>query len=119
MLRVRRVALSLASSIGFFAACATTPAPLGEALVVVRTDVAIPARVGRVRIDILDGQNKLVETREIITPTTAEWPVSFSVVSPDDTPQDFRVRLRAFPEGHSLSVRELERFSKQAATDPK
>ncbi len=95
-------------------ACATTPAPLGEALIVVRTDVAIPNRVARLRIDIHDRDDKLVESREVVTPTAADWPVSFSVITPDDTEQDFHVRLRAYPEGHLLSARELERFARQS-----
>jgi formylglycine-generating enzyme len=96
------------------ASCVAEPKPLPEALVVVQTDVAVPLRVGRLRIDIHDSSGVLLETREVVTPTAEEWPVSFSVVSQDETAErEFIVRLRAHPEGHVLSARQLERFARQ------
>lgn len=96
--------------------CAAKPEPLGEALVVVRTDAAVPRRVGGLRVDVLGARGGLVETRELVTPTATDWPVSFSVVLPEDAVEaDFLLRLRAYPEGHVVAAREIERLSRQPA----
>lgn len=113
-----RLGRSVASfSIALFAtsSCTSTPEPLGEALVVVDTDVAIPRQVNRLQIEVFRSSGELVDQREVVTPTAADWPVSFSVVIPDGVPEDeVLVRLRAFPEGHGISARELERLSRVA-----
>ena len=102
-------AVGLATSVG----CTKAPAPLGEALLVVQTDVAVPRRVNRVRLEIMNAGGKIVETREVITSVPEAWPLSFSVVVPDEGgEQDVLVRLRAYPEGHELSAREIERLSR-------
>ncbi len=94
-------------------ACAAEPEPLGEALVVIQTDVAVPRRINRLRVEVLGASGATIETRELVTPTAAGWPVSFSVVLPDGAPeQDFLLRLRAYPEGHEVSARELERLAR-------
>jgi formylglycine-generating enzyme required for sulfatase activity len=98
------------------ASCTATRQPLGEAVIVVQTDVAVPNRIGRLRVDVLDAAQALVQTREVVTPTAEDWPVSFSVTLPDDRAEaDMLVRLRGYPEGHVISARDLERFARQPA----
>lgn len=109
---MRRVVPTLVAALAVSAACATTPKPLGEALVVVQTDVGVPLRVNRVRVDIVSTSDAVIDTREVITPSSEDWPVSFSVVLPDGSPEaDVIVRLRAFPEGYQLPTRELEKLA--------
>jgi formylglycine-generating enzyme required for sulfatase activity len=104
--------------LGTIASCTATPAPLGEALVVVQTDVTIPRRIGKLRIDVLDPTGATTATREVITPTAEDWPVSFSVVGPDDgSEKDFLLRLRAYPEGHEISARDLAAFASRPPHD--
>src|SRR5687768_3095515 len=89
------------------------PAPLGEALVVVDTDVAVPRRVNRMRVEVLTNTGLVVDRREVVTPAAQDWPVSFSVVLPDGLGEgEIFVRLRAYPEGHEISAREIERVSR-------
>lgn len=100
--------------------CQTTPEPLGEALVVLQTDVAIPRRVNRVRIEIFGADGALVDTRDVPTPMTEDWPVSFSVVIPEGArTASTLVRVRAWLDGHELSARELERLGRRAGHDTK
>ena len=95
-----------------FAACRQTPEPLGEALVVVQTDVDVPRRVNHVTVEVLGPTGEVVDAREIVTPSRDDWPVSFSVVLPEGAgASDVFVRLRAYPEGHALSARDVERFA--------
>jgi formylglycine-generating enzyme required for sulfatase activity len=90
--------------------CASAPEPRGEALVVVHTDVAVPRRVNRLRVEIFDAAGKSIETRDVVTPTPADWPVSFSVVLPEGAPEQVAsVRLRAYLDGHEVSARDIER----------
>ncbi len=113
---MRRVVVVAGIALALAPACRHTPQPLGEALVVVQTDVDVPRRVDHVSIEILGAKTgATVDTREVVTPSRDDWPVSFSVVLPDGSAEeDVFVRLRAYPEGHSLSARDLERF----ASDP-
>jgi formylglycine-generating enzyme required for sulfatase activity len=92
--------------------CRHTPQPLGEALVVVQTDVEVPRRVNHLKVEVLGTSGAEVDQREIVTPSREDWPVSFSIVLPQGSaPTDVVVRLRAYPEGHTLSARDIQRFS--------
>ncbi len=94
--------------------CTSAPAPLGEALVVIQTDAAVPRRVGGVRVEVLDAKGGTIEARRLVTPSPASFPVSFSVVLPDDRDEDdFLLRVRAYPEGHDVSAREIERMARE------
>jgi formylglycine-generating enzyme required for sulfatase activity len=93
-------------------ACVSAPEPRGEALVVVHTDVAVPRRVNRLRVEVFDAAGLPIETRDVVTPTAADWPVSFSVILPDGVPEQVAtVRLRAYLDGHEVSARDIERDS--------
>lgn len=87
--------------------CRAEPIPLGEALVVVQTDVNVPGRVDVVRVDVLSETGTLLSTRDVPTPSAASFPLSFSVVGSDDGPRAGFVRLRAHPGGHVVSPRDL------------
>jgi len=91
------------------AGCVEELPPLGEALVVVDTDLPVPQVVGRLRVDVYeDGAWR--ESRDLARPDVRDWPVSFSVVAKDDgRPHDVLVRLRAYQEGATRTYRG-ERF---------
>jgi formylglycine-generating enzyme required for sulfatase activity len=85
-----------------FAGCAPeAPPPLGEALIIVDTDLDVPTLVNRLRVDVYtsDGTS-WYESREIGRVDPSDWPASFSVFDPDENaPRDLLVRLRVFPQG--------------------
>lgn len=100
--------------------CRTTPEPLGEALVVVQTDVAVPHRVNRLRIEIFGNDGHLLEARDVPTPMQEDWPLGFSVVLPEGANEaSALVRLRAWPDGHEASAVDLERVARQPARNTK
>lgn len=99
-------------------ACASAPAPLGEALLVVRTDVAIPRRVNRLRIDVHGADGALLESREVSAPRPEDWPISFSLVADREEERLVTVRLRAFLEGHVLSRAELAEQRRASFVEP-
>lgn len=73
--------------------------PLGEALVVVDTDVPIPAFASRLRLDLYTSDGSTwYESRDIARRDPRDWPASFSVYTPD-TERTALVRLRIYPEG--------------------
>jgi len=82
-------------------ACGPEPLPpLGEALIIVDTDLPVPTIASRLRIDIYTGDGRWYESRELRREQPGDWPVSFSVYDPDpNRPRDLLVRLRAFPAG--------------------
>ncbi len=91
------------------AGCGRELPPLGEALVVVDTDLPVPQIAGRLRVDVYES-GVWIESRELARPDARDWPVSFSVVGKDDgRDHDVMVRLRVFPEGATRSYRG-ERF---------
>lgn len=111
----RRLAI-LALVFGSGLSCAAEPEPLGEALVVIQTDVAVPRRVGGMRVEVLGSRGGVIETRDLVTPIAASFPVSFSVVLPEDADEaELLLRLRAYPEGHVVSAREIERIARLPA----
>lgn len=120
---MRRALPVIAALLSAFAAIACTqkaPPPLGEALVVVQTDVAVPRRVNRLRVEFIALDGRILDTREVVTPSADDWPVSFSAVLPENAGEsDVILRLRAFPEGHEVSARELERLSREPPRNPK
>jgi formylglycine-generating enzyme required for sulfatase activity len=102
----------LAGVLAVAPACLVRPAPLGEALVVVQTDVSIPRRVDRLRVDVLGADGAVVSSRDLTSPSSDDWPISFSVVADgEDAERIVTVRLRAYPEGHVVASRDLIRAS--------
>jgi formylglycine-generating enzyme required for sulfatase activity len=96
-------------------ACATVPAcsapstppPIGQALVVVDTDLPVPKLAGRLRVDFYMSDGTWYDSRDLAVPRApgsdaqSDWPVSFGVALADPTAaaQDVVLRLRAYPEG--------------------
>lgn len=104
------LALSFASTLS---ACDRTLPPLGEALVVVDTDLPVPSVVSRLRVDVYeDGTWK--ESRDLARPDPRDWPASFSVVAEDDgRVHEVLLRVRAYQEGATRTYRG-ERFAEGA-----
>ena len=98
--------------------CKQMPAPLGEALIVVDTDSPVPALAGRLRIDFYTDTGEWYESRDVAAPDPANWPVSFSVFTPDE--QGARavvLRLRVYPESKTRDYLG-ERFRPRGADAP-
>jgi formylglycine-generating enzyme required for sulfatase activity len=89
--------------------CTTPPvaAPIGEALVVVDTDMPVPKLAARLRADFYTTSGTWYATRDLALPsgpdagvTTSDWPVSFAVtLDPSAAANDVILRLRLYPEG--------------------
>ncbi|MBK6695754.1 MAG: SUMF1/EgtB/PvdO family nonheme iron enzyme [Myxococcales bacterium] len=76
-------------------------APLPEALVVVDTNLPVPLVVGRLRVDLYTEDGTWFESNDFGRADVRDWPVSFSVYSPDEGEgRGIFVRLRAYPEGY-------------------
>ena len=77
---------------------ATQLPPLGEALIVVDTDLPL-SFAPRLRVDVYE-DGRWIESRDIVRPTATSWPASFSVFSPDPGgARTATLRLRVYPEG--------------------
>lgn len=90
----------------------------GEALVVVDTDLPVPALASRLRVDLYTEDGRWIESRDIGRESVRDWPASFSVVSSrDDADERVLVRLRAHREG---LVRDYlgERFEPKPTVTP-
>ncbi|MBS2015107.1 MAG: SUMF1/EgtB/PvdO family nonheme iron enzyme [Deltaproteobacteria bacterium] len=71
--------------------------PLGEALVVVDTDLAVPRVASRLRVDTYAFDGTWLEARDVARPDRRDWPASFSVQAPDDViDRDVVVRVRVY-----------------------
>jgi formylglycine-generating enzyme required for sulfatase activity len=85
------------------------PPPIGQALVVVDTDLPVPKLAGRLRVDFYTPDGIWYDTRDLAAPrppgavARSDWPVSFAVtLDPNDAnaaAKDVVLRLRAYPEG--------------------
>jgi formylglycine-generating enzyme required for sulfatase activity len=101
--RPRFFAFALACGACTASACAELDHPelpaLGEAVLVVDTDLPVPRVVSRLRIDVFTESGEWIATRDDVRPDPKDWPTSFSLVS-DNQEQErvLFVRLRAFPE---------------------
>lgn len=109
MLRRAAPWLIAAALLGGDAACRTRPLALGEALLVVDTDVAVPRHVNRLRVDVFGADGVVLETRDIIAPRPEDWPISFSVIADREGLRTATVRLRAYAEGHVVTRAEAAR----------
>lgn len=79
------------------AACDRELPPLGEAVVVVDTDLAVPRVASRLRVDTYALDGTWVESREVARPDARDWPASFSVQAPDDVvDRELVVRVRVY-----------------------
>jgi formylglycine-generating enzyme required for sulfatase activity len=99
----------------FLFGCRSTPAPLGEALVVVDTDAPVEALDLRLRVDTYAADGTWLDSREIARRYAQDWPTSFSVFTPDEAHgRDVVVRLRLYPDGKIRDYRG-ERFAARPA----
>ncbi len=90
----------LAPFVALVACGQTELPPSGEVLLVVDTDLAVPALAGRLRVDVFSEEGTWLESRDIGRSDPRDWPASFSVFSDDDTRErSALVRLRVYPEG--------------------
>ncbi len=97
--------------LGAVACSAEAPEPLAEALVEVDTNLPVPSLVQRLRVDLYAEDGTWFESRDLALPDPRDWPVSFSVYSPDERrPSAVWLRLRAYPEGGVRNY-EGERFT--------
>lgn len=109
-------AAAVAILAGALCGCTGELPPLGEAVVVVDTDLPVPSLVGELRVDLYTkdpttgGAAAWYQTRTIPLPDPRDLPVSFSVFNPtDDAERTALVRLRAYPRGRLRDYRG-ERF---------
>lgn len=94
--------------------CARELPPLGEAVLVVDTDVPVPAIGGTLRLDVFrrdeTGAMTWIDSREVVREDVRDWPVSFSVYAPEGVARaEAVVRLRLYPSGKTRDYRG-ERF---------
>ncbi len=89
--------LAVAASV---ASCRDPLPPHGEVVVVVDTDLPVPALVGRLRADVFSKDGRWLSSRDFALPRASDWPASFSVFSQDEqAPREAVVRLRGYPDG--------------------
>lgn len=111
--------LLLAATLGLTPSCAESPPrAYAEALVVVDTDVLVPAIANRLRVDLYAADGTWYESRDIGRGSPADWPASFSVYSPSPSlVTRALVRLRAYPE-NALRDYRGERFATETGPPP-
>lgn len=91
--------------------------PVGEVLVVVDTDMPVPAFINRLRIDLYTTDGTWYESRDISRSKPSDWPTSFGVYLADPArEQTTVVRLRAYPEGEVRDYRGERYAGRPAAT---
>jgi formylglycine-generating enzyme required for sulfatase activity len=91
-------------------ACSDELPPLGEVVVYVDTDLPVPAMASRLRVDVFDHAGAWRTSRDHALGSPSDWPVSFSVVSTDESaPTEAMVRLRAYRDVRTRDYRG-ERF---------
>lgn len=112
----RAAILALSASVASAAsACTRSLDPYGEALIYVDTDLAVPAHVARLRLDLYTHDGTWFESREIGRADPRDWPASFAVYSEREDREDVvLVRLRAYPENATRDYRG-ERFEARAS----
>jgi formylglycine-generating enzyme required for sulfatase activity len=88
-------ALALALALAVASCAPRTLAPLGEAVVVVDTDLPVPLVASALRVDLYDGAGVWIESRDIVLRDPRDWPASFSVQAADELRnRDLVVRVR-------------------------
>jgi formylglycine-generating enzyme required for sulfatase activity len=104
------------------AACSapsSTLPPLGEALIIVDTDVPVPLLAGRLRVDVFTSDGTWYESRDYDRSLTGDWPVSFGIYSPDpNSGRSAILRLRAYPPGKVRDYRGERYAPRPSGGDP-
>lgn len=74
--------------------------PLGEVVLSIDTNAAVPVHVGRVRIDIFSRDGVWLESRDFALPSGDDLPISLSLfVGEGAAATEALVRVRGYPEG--------------------
>ncbi len=123
MRRVSCLLLTFALPATCSVGCERTLPPLGEAVLVVDTDLPVPALAGVLRVDVYrlpegGGGPVWVDSREVVREDPRDYPASFSVYSPDPG-RDLRilVRLRLHPSARVRSYRGERYFPRPSLDD--
>jgi formylglycine-generating enzyme required for sulfatase activity len=109
-----RLALALAIAT---AACTGELPPAGEVLIIVDTDLPVPAAAARLRVDLYSEDGSWYESRNIALRNPSDWPASFGLVARDGAERRVLVRLRVYPEGKVRDYRG-ERFAPRDPYQP-
>jgi len=102
------------------AGCTDEIPPLGEALLVVDTDLPVPRLAARLRLDVYSSDGTQWQlSRDVALPDPGAWPASFSLYNPEEgASRSALVRLRVYPQGKVRDYRG-ERFApKPDGSDP-
>jgi formylglycine-generating enzyme required for sulfatase activity len=88
-------------------ACGDTQLPpLGEALVIVDTDAAVPLLISRLRVDAYTTDGVWYSSDDFGLPAPLNWPASFGIYSPDpDLGKTVILRLRGYADGNVRDYR--------------
>jgi formylglycine-generating enzyme required for sulfatase activity len=89
----------------------------GEVLVVVDTDMPVPAFVSRLRIDLYAPDGTWYATHDVVRARQSDWPTSFGV-SADDAEHVALVRVRAYAEGKVRDYRGERFMPRPTSGDP-
>jgi formylglycine-generating enzyme required for sulfatase activity len=80
---------------------ARTLPPLGEALVIVDTNAAVPLLVSRLRVDAYTTSGTWYASQDFGLPSPSAWPASFGVYAPESgESKTVLLRLRAYADGN-------------------
>ncbi|RLB53983.1 MAG: hypothetical protein DRJ42_10430 [Deltaproteobacteria bacterium] len=76
------------------AGCAADAEPLPQTVLYVDTDVPVPSFADTLRIEVVEADGTVSESRKYVLPNISDWPVSFGIVPREDfTPTLLRMRL--------------------------
>jgi formylglycine-generating enzyme required for sulfatase activity len=93
--------------------------PLGEALVIVDTDAAVPLLVSRLRVDAYTTAGEWYASDDFGLSTPSQWPASFGVYTPDaDSGKVVILRLRAYADGNIRDYRGERYLARPPSTNP-
>ncbi|HZO16496.1 MAG TPA: SUMF1/EgtB/PvdO family nonheme iron enzyme [Polyangiaceae bacterium] len=83
------------------AACTNELDPLGEAILIVDTDLPVPELAAELRLDLYSPDGTAwYHSRDIALPDPRDWPASFSLYDPDpESMREALVRVRIHPLG--------------------
>jgi formylglycine-generating enzyme required for sulfatase activity len=94
-----RLALALGVALAPVACGARELPPLGEAVIVVDTDLPVPRVASGLRVDTYSADGTWLDSRDVALRDPRDWPASFSVQAADDLRErDVVVRVRVHGE---------------------
>jgi formylglycine-generating enzyme required for sulfatase activity len=93
--------------------------PLGEALVIVDTDAAVPLLVSRLRVDAYTTGGMWYASNDFSLPAPSYWPASFGAYTPDsDQGKTVILRLRAYADGNVRDYRGERYMERPSGKNP-